>query len=308
MDLSGSWSRLVLVLACLGAAALGNACAGAAPRPQAPLPAAQAAAATSVTVRSSTLELELTGSPADGAELPALGSGFLQAADQVSRWGGFRSRVEVRVLQDHRALEEAVGRPGHPWLRAWAFGQLVLLQSPRSWEGPVLQSLDVQELLTHELTHALMYQLIEPSDWPAFGTLASPGVLEEPPLWFREGMASVTAGQGPKRLSPAELTRWLRDHPGKNPLQPDGELVRTEKEAVYGAAHRAFELLLELGGDQAVRDVMRGMRSGARFQDAFAAATGRQLQRFEDEALRQGFTPGSAARMPRTVGSGAGGP
>ena len=258
-------------------------------------------------MRKAGVELELSCSAADVAELGRLGSGFLDAAGRVSRWGSFRGKVQVQVLQDHAALEAAVGRPGHDWLRAWAYGDLVLLQSPRTWDPKADPESDAMlELLTHELTHALMYQLLEPDDAPypvpATVTAALP---EEPPLWFREGMASVTAGQGNKRLSPQELRDWLAAHPGKNPLDPDPELVRTEKEAVYGAAHRAFERLLDLGGDQSVRDVLRGIRSGARFADAFAAATGRQASEFEQAALQSGFAAGLTTRA---VHRGAGGP
>ena len=256
------------------------------------------------TVRAPGVELEVSCTDADSVELGRLSTGLIAAASSVALWGSFRSRLQVRVLEDHDALERAVGRPGYSWLRAWAYGDLVLLQSPRTWEATTqAQAPDVLELLTHELTHALMYQLLEPDDSPP--SWSSGAALEEPPLWFREGMASVTAGQGKKRLSPEELRDWLLRHPGKNPLEPDGELVRTEKEAVYGAAHRAFELLLARGGDQAIRDVLRGMRSGARFSDAFAAATGQQASTFAAEALRQGFTAAVVDKHPE---QGAGGP
>jgi hypothetical protein len=270
-----------------------------APAPR-PSPVAQ-----QLTVRKAGAVLELSCAKADAAVLGPLGSGLLDAAGRISRWGSLRGTVRVEVLQSHAALEAAVGRTGYDWLLGWSYGDRVLLQSPATWV-PKAEPDAVLELLTHELTHSLMYQLLEP-DGPAEGVPYDAVVVlnEEPPLWFREGMASVTAGQGKKRLSPEELRAWLSTHPGKNPLDPDPELVRIEKEAVYGAAHRAFERLLELGGDQAVRDVLRGMRSGARFADAFAAATGRQLAEFERAALQSGFAAGPAPRKPK---SGAGGP
>ena len=79
-------------------------------------------------------------------------------------------------------------------------------------------------------------------------------------------------------------------------------VYRTDKEAVYGAAHRAFDLLVSSCGDQAVRDVFRGVRAGARFADAFKAATGRGLAEFEQNAVRMRFTTTLAPL------SGAGGP
>jgi hypothetical protein len=150
------------------------------------------------------------------------------------------------------------------------------------------------ELLVHELTHALMYQLLQPADGE---------FPEEPPLWFREGMASVTAGQGHRRLGLDDLRRWQDAHPSADLLRPGAELYRTEKEAVYAAAHRAFELLVALRGDQAIRDVLRGVRSGARFEDAFAAATGEPLTSFEAEAVRSGYSVKSfRPRMPLGAG------
>ncbi|MFL5311578.1 MAG: hypothetical protein ACJ79H_14100, partial [Myxococcales bacterium] len=153
---------------------------------------------------------------------------------------------------------------------------------------------EMSELLVHELTHALMYQLLQPADggWP-----------EEPPLWFREGMASVTAGQGHRRLALEDLRRWQRAHPAADLLHPTPELYRTEREAVYAAAHRTFELLLALRGDQAIRDVIRGVRSGARFERAFALATGEPLAAFEVEAVRSGYSA-AAFGVPMALGAG----
>lgn len=227
----------------------------------------------------------------DASEVARIQRGLLTIGPRLSRWGTFRSGVYIRVYPDHDSLEAAVDRRGYPWLRAWAFGDEVLLESPRSW-GPAPDG-ELDELLLHELTHSLMYQLIQPesSQWPA----------EEPPLWFREGMASVTAGQGHRRLSPDDLSRWLGAHPGADVLNPPAELYRTEKEAVYGAAHRAFDLLVRLHGDEKVRELLRGVSAGAKFADAFHAATGESLGAFEQRAVRSGF---SLSALPH----GAGGP
>jgi hypothetical protein len=218
------------------------------------------------------------------AEAARIGGGLLAAGPRLSRWGRFRHGVTVRILPDHESLEALIGLHGYPWLRAWAFGDQILLQSPRTWgDPPAAAHEEMSELLAHELTHALMYQLLQPA----------------------EGMASVTAGQGHRRLALEDLRRWQRAHPTADLLHPTPELYRTEKEAVYAAAHRAFELLVALGGDQPVRDVLRGVRSGARFEDAFAAATGRQLPEFEAEAIRSGY---SAASFRPALPLGAAGP
>lgn len=253
------------------------------------------------------LLFELLYTEPDHVEVARIGSSLLAAGPRLSRWGTFRQGVWIRVYPDHDTLEAALDRHGYPWLRAWAFGDQVLLQSPRSWNAPSGAALneELSELLAHELTHSLMYQLMEPVEpGPSFGPDA---VLEEPPLWFREGMASVTAGQGHRRLSGEELSRWLRAHPGADLLHPDVELYRTEKEAVYGAAHRAFERLVRVAGDQSIRDVLRGVREGARFADAFKASTGHGLPDFEREAIRSGFTLPAAGFNPAPT-RGAGGP
>jgi len=241
------------------------------------------------------LLFELSYLSSDAADVARIGSGLLAAGPRLSRWGSFRQGIVVRVYPDHESLEAAVERRGYLWLRAWAYGDQILLQSPRSWNSVSLDE-ELSELLAHELTHSLMYQLMDSGDGPA--------ALEEPPLWFREGMASVTAGQGHRRLSAEELSRWIAAHPGADVLHPSVELYRAEKEAVYGAAHRSFDLLLNVAGEQAVRDVFRGVREGARFADAFKAATGHGLSEFEQEALHCGFDA-SAARFKA---SGAGGP
>jgi len=244
-------------------------------------------------VRGPGLLFELRYPRAESGEAARIGGGLLAAGERISRWGRFRHGVAVRILPDHAALEALVGLHGYPWLRAWAFGEQILLQSPRSWSDAAGTD-ELAELLAHELTHALMYQLLQPAEG---------GFPEEPPLWFREGMASVTAGQGHRRLGLRDLQRWQSAHPDKDLMRPDAELYRTEKEAVYAAAHHAFELLVALRGDQAVRDVLRGVRSGARFEDAFAAATGHPLAAFEAEAVRSGYSADSF-RTPMPLGAG----
>src|SRR5262249_25966725 len=138
------------------------------------------------------LLFEVVYTSADAREVPRIEQGLLAAGARVARWGSFREGVLVRVLPDHASLEDAVDRHGYPWLRAWAFGEQVLLQSPRTW-SPGAADDEIAEVIAHEVTHALMYQLLQP--------VGAPANAEEPPLWFREGMASVTAGQERRRLS-----------------------------------------------------------------------------------------------------------
>ncbi|HEX4385571.1 MAG TPA: hypothetical protein VH083_21570 [Myxococcales bacterium] len=209
--------------------------------------------------------------PADAAEARRLRKELLAVAPKLSRWGKFRQGIAIHVQPDHAAFEEAVRRRGYPWLHAWAFEDQIELESPRE-----LEEAQLQELLTHELTHSLMLQLMARKDeWSA----------DNPPLWFREGMASVTAGQGYRRMSASDLRRWSFAHPDANLLEPEPELYRTEREAVYAAAHLAFERLLVLIGDEGVRAILWRMREGDDFPQAFTRATGRDLRDFEHNAL-----------------------
>jgi hypothetical protein len=233
----------------------------------------------------------------DASEVRRIEQELLAAGNRATRWGSFREGVVIRVFPDHASLEEAVDRHGYPWLRAWAFGNQILLQSPRTWSpDAAAQDAELAELLTHELTHALMYQLMQPAlAWAA----------EEPPLWFREGLASVTADQGHRRPSIQELRRWAAANPGADLLRPPADLYRDEKEAVYGAAHRTFELLLRTAGEDAIRDLLRRASSGAAFAEAFRGATGHDLAAFERATIQSGFDLTALRFEPAT---GAGGP
>ena len=222
-----------------------------------------------------------------------------RAGERVTRWGDLKSSVVVRVHPTHDALERSLGLRGYPWLRAWARSDQIALQSPGSWAPDrIVPESDLEELLTHELTHVLMYQLIEVND--AHDLEPRP----EPPLWFREGMASVTAGQGHRRWGPEELAAWTKEHPGVDLLRPEPETYRTEKEAVYGAAHRAFELLLRATGERGVRDILRHHGEGHTFEDAFALATGKTIAAFEAESVRLGFDAKVAGQATAAVGAG----
>ncbi|HEY6907742.1 MAG TPA: hypothetical protein VI356_00115 [Myxococcales bacterium] len=279
--------RLFRALALAGPAAL-LACAHAVRT----APDAERGAALAARVDAPRLLVEVLYTPADAAEAEDLRKLLLEAGPQLSRWGSFRQGITLRVLPDHEAFEAAANRRGYPWLRAWTFPDQVLLQSPRSWSaqpGPARDQ-DVLELLVHELTHALMYQLMEPARGPVWS-------VEEPPAWFREGMASVTAGQEHLRLPREELARWAAAHPDADLLHPSEELYRTCGGTVYAAAHRAFELLLATSGEGSVRDLLQRISQGAPFSEAFLRATGRPLAQFENDVVRGGFAAPAQASV-----------
>lgn len=229
------------------------------------------------------------------------------AAAQVERWGKFEAPIIVRIHPSHDALEKAVRRIDYPWLRAWARYDSIDLQSPRTWGLLGGRKGQVLELLTHELTHCLMYQRAGTrSNWMRKGI----------PLWFSEGMASVTSQQGYRRPTDEELWRWLRAYPDADPVGDAGSLYQHESGVVYGSAHRAFEFLVGRYGDDTVEALLDAMKAGDAFDEAFERTVGIREDAFEREYLRyvkwEGWRGGQRARptplvVPQFIEDGSAG-
>lgn len=205
------------------------------------------------------------------------------AAPRVARWGGLTSTVTIALHPTHERLEAAVRRPGYEWLRAWARHSRIDLQSPRTWRLFGASDEDVAELLTHELAHCAMYQQSATEfTWPFKGE----------PLWFREGLASVTAGQGYRRVTLEDLWRFYAEGGeaeealpppgadpggaagGADPIANPERLYQRRSDLVYGASHHAFAFLLARYGEPRVRGVLGRMGEGSRFDEAFQAEIG----------------------------------
>jgi len=243
--------------------------------------------------------------PEDEAVAAQVKLALAEAAPKVARWGGLTQQVSVTIHPTHEAIDAAVGQKGFEWLRAWARYDSIELQSPATW-GPlgwrVFGGSDrqVAELLAHELTHCAMYQR-GAGEW----SWSYKGF----PSWFSEGMASVTAGQGYKRIGPERLWRFYearlplagaaegisgaraRASTGRlsedgDPLSNPGPLFRDSYDEVYGAAHLAFEFLLRRYGEARVRDLLERMRGGLLFPEAFEKAFGLPVKAFEDDVRR----------------------
>jgi hypothetical protein len=189
---------------------------------------------------------------------------LLAAQPPLARWGSLVAPLTLHVVGDHQQLEEATHhRAG--WLKAWARYDEVVLQAPRSWSSSGASEAEVTQLLTHELTHCVLFQHAgDAQTWRR----------REIPLWFREGMATVTAGQGREFPSLETLARWLEAHPALDVFGEAEALAVSEFEVVYGLSHQAFSFLLKRYGDEAVRGVIARMRAGASFDQAFEAGVG----------------------------------
>lgn len=180
------------------------------------------------------------------------------------RWGELQQQVVVRVHPSHAALEAAAHQADVPWMRGWARFDEIELEAPSNWGGH-RNPANVVELLRHELTHVIMYQNVASREtW----------MDVEIPLWFREGMASVTSQQGYRRMSNHELASWLVKNPNHDPWVKTESFSAKQQPVVYGAAHRAFERLLDRAGDQGVKRLMAAIYAGRTFDQAFAESIG----------------------------------
>lgn len=268
---------LALALLCLGAG-----CAGTQPSLRSTL-----SASTPVG------EFRITHAEIDAEAARRVQRALEHAGPRLAIWGRLVAPVSVKVLPSHKALERAVDRSGYGWLRAWARYDEVFVQSPRTWSllGP--RQREVDELMLHELTHCLMYQLAAtPSGW----------ARKRIPLWFREGMASYTAKQGDRWPSLEDLARHLERRPEDDLLRQADALYQDESDTVYGAAHHAFTFLVKRYGEQTVRELLWAMKRGPPFAPAFEAVVGVSEHTFLEDFSRyvrlRGFRPG---RLERTL-------
>ena len=219
-----------------------------------------------------------------------------RAATVLTRWGGLHEPVRITVVNSHWELEEMVGRP-LPGISAWARRTQIVLWDPRWWPLPpsaqdnptlaaTLRRTQVIGLLKHELTHSLMFQRV--------GRLpADPG--NRIPFWFREGMATLTAGEGAQWPPPESLSQWLAKHPDVDLLQDAPNLARTDPAIAYGAAYHAFAFLERRYGDATVLQILDEMRVRDGFPDAFREALGISVETFATDFRRylswRGFQP-----------------
>lgn len=203
--------------------------------------------------------------PAETESAAMIRQAIQRASPLLTRWGKFQEPVTVRIHPNHSSLEEAARRSDFLWLRAWTRYNVVDVQAPESWTPIPGTQRDLDELLLHELTHSLMYQLA-----------ADEGVWRQKkiPAWFREGMASFTANQAYRWPTLEQLARLLAEHPTWEPLLRPEELHRDHMPVAYGAAHHAFNFLVNRYGEDTVRSLLHEMAKGPDFPVAFTSVVG----------------------------------
>ncbi|MFZ5443263.1 MAG: hypothetical protein ACOZQL_24865 [Myxococcota bacterium] len=196
-----------------------------------------------------------------------------RAPEGLARWKGLLEPVTVFVVSDHDTLERAVHRRGYGWLRAWARFDDVIFQAPSTW---TTSDDVVGELVLHELTHCLLFQ--------RSGTRET-WIEKSIPLWFREGMAVVTAKQ--QRLYPGleDTALWLEREPGLDVFADGESLSATKYLEVYGFALHAFTFLERRFGDAKILEVLAAMRAGDDFPSAFQRTLGTPVTSFQRDFL-----------------------
>jgi hypothetical protein len=200
------------------------------------------------------------------------------AVAAAERWGTLSTPVLITIHPTHQALESAARNEGNGWFLAWSRHASVDLQSPRTWNG---SDAEVRQILAHELTHCVVFQALRRRRNSRGRTI---------PVWFREGMASVSAGQEHKRVPTEAIWHFYRQNAAAesarlaaDPLTESDGLWSSAPDFAYAAAHEAFQLLLERHGEERVRALLASMGDGSGFGEAFQRVMGIDVRDFEGD-------------------------
>jgi hypothetical protein len=225
-----------------------------------------------VCVGSACVELRFASDDAEAAEqVKRVLPGALLAA---GRWGSLDTPVVLTIYASHEGLEAAANREGQPWMRAWARPSAVDLQSPRTWSRGRASDDALHQILAHELTHCVLFQ-----------TAGRARHKNDIPLWFQEGMASVTAKE-------------VHARPPLVALAMSEPFASSDAKVFYDTADAAFRFLLARYGEDRVHLLLESLVGGRPFPVAFRDTLGVTLDEFES-ALRSHVT----AQAGGTVGA-----
>jgi hypothetical protein len=194
-------------------------------------------------------EIDLTLFEPDAPRQDQLFHAVAEGCRRIGYWGDLPHGVSIRV---HPFRE--LGR-NHRFQH-----NEIHIYSPATWGNSPNQS-TVDDLLTHELTHALVYQIAARGGGEPRGRVT--------PRWFSEGIASVTADEGYRRLSLSQLLHGEED--------------------LHSSAHWSFCFLLDTAGRERVARILAALGRGEVFEDAFKAEIGVSSEAFLDVWRREGL-------------------
>jgi len=182
-----------------------------------------------------------------------------RAIAAAERWGSLDGPVIITIHPSHDSLEAATLHFGQAWMRGWARRGMIDLQSPRTWSRGYASDDALTQILAHELTHCMVFQA-------AGNTLQREAI----PIWFQEGIASVTAQERHARPRVAALT-------------PGAVYADHDRKLFYDAADGAFRYLLFRYGEDRIRGVLFRLSEGRPFSSAFRDTFGVDLVDFESD-------------------------
>ncbi len=184
--------------------------------------------------------------------------------EEVARGVGYEGAARVRVFlpPSDEAFNRLTGAQIPDWGGGCAFperGVIVIRASP---EG----SARLREVLRHELSHVFLRRVLGE---------------KRVPRWFDEGVAMRQSGewrmeQTLKMARAVFLGRLI-------PLERIGEILSfqsSKAQLAYVESYLAVLFLCELGGPDAPRQLVRAMRSGSGFEEAFAQVAGMRAEVF----------------------------
>lgn len=238
------------------------------------------------TIAAALLAGALPGSPALGAEPPALA---FEASEQLAplsrrlaalpperltalvRLVGLDGPgAPIRVILAAEGSPEAADTP--PWVAGYAYGALgtVVLLAERV---PTYPDASLEEVLRHEIAHVL---------------LARAAGGRRVPRWFNEGVATVAAGGwGLDDRSHLTFALIFRDRVGLAELESWFTGGRRDVARAYALAGAFSREIVRRFGKEATPRILRRVAHGRSFPDAFRDATGVGLRSFEDAFWRR---------------------
>jgi hypothetical protein len=218
-----------------------------------------------------TMHFKVRYEPGDRAAAEDVATALEACYDRITHDLGFKPEGKTLVeLYTTPRLYEQYEKPA-----SWAIGgkiypeeNMMVFPSPSAWgKANIHRYEDLWHVMPHEYTHLLLRR-------------------HSLPMWLDEGIAVYEAGQwneGYQRLLGEALEEAgllpLRELEDFNAFVENGALS-------YAESYTAIAYMKDAHGDQALRELLRGVASGLGFEDALQAATGKNMDEFEEEWLR----------------------
>jgi|GEM_PF-2942018 len=230
-------------------------------------------------------DIEIHYNHVDSEEAEMVSLAARDALPKVGQWGDFRDKLTIRIHPTHGDMEKQIHRHGYPWLRGWARYETIDLQSPRTWGGDGLQT-RINKMMMHEMTHVVMYQN---------GGKRHNWYRKDFPLWFREGMASVTAGQADQRGPREDIKKYyIRGALDGDPVSDGDTMVKEHPKVVYLTAHWLFADMLEEFGKDKIISIISRVREGQPFGTAWRSVFGVSLDKWLENWRKKYSNPASS--------------